>query len=124
MRDAPPCFLSNAVPGRTADGVRAGGENTHTAVISYRATRARSSNPAGPPVAALPAAWPRSSRRAVKVADREDRGAIFRTKIGDFPHQPRPRASKARCFCCARVTQQDITSGIGPERGTDQGRSS
>ena len=49
--------------------------------------------------------------RTVKVADREDRGAIFRTKIGNFPHQLRPRASRARCSPCARVTQRNITSG-------------
>ena len=48
--------------------------------------------------------------RTVKVADREDRGAIFRTKIGNFPHQLRPRASRARCSPCARVTQRNITS--------------
>jgi len=59
MGDAPSCFLSNAAPSRTADGVGAGGEKCAYYVISYCATRARASNPAGPPVAALPPAWPK-----------------------------------------------------------------
>jgi len=47
MRDAPPCFLPNAVPGRTADGGSAGGENWHDDVLSHCATRAPSANPCG-----------------------------------------------------------------------------
>ncbi len=50
MGDAPPCFASTGVPGRTADGVGAGGEKYACYVISYCATRARASNPAGPPL--------------------------------------------------------------------------
>ena len=60
MRDALPCFPFDAVPGRAADGVRAGGENYATPLCCPIVPRVL--GPAtlkGPPVATLPAAWPK-----------------------------------------------------------------
>ena len=108
MGDAPPCPLSNAVPAEPPMG-RCRWREIARYVIFHCATRARASNPAGPPLRSGLAQ--EALGRTVKVADREDRGAIFRTKFGNFPHQLRPRASRARCSPCARVTQRNITSG-------------
>ena len=58
-------------------------------MLPYRPTRARSSNPAGPPLRS--GLGQDSPGRAVKVGDREDRCAIFRTKIADFPHPIAPK---------------------------------
>jgi len=54
-------------------------ELRHPAVLSNCVTRARASNPPGPPLRSGLAQ--EALGRAVKAADREDRGAIFRTKI-------------------------------------------
>ncbi len=51
-----------AVPGREAVGAVRGATTSRADVIAHCPTRARSSNPAGPPVAPLPAAWAGSSR--------------------------------------------------------------
>ena len=91
-------------------------EIRHPAVTSHCVTRARASNPPGPPLRSGLAQ--EALGRTVKVADREDRGAIFRTRFGNFPHHLRPRPSRARCSPCARVPQQDITTGIGPGPAT------
>ena len=47
MGNAPPCFLSNAAPGRTTDGGLCRWREIRLDVISYCATRAPSANPAG-----------------------------------------------------------------------------
>ena len=88
--------------------------NTHTDVLSNCATRARASNPAGPPLRS--GLTQEALGRTVKVADREDRGAIFRTKLGaTFPAPAPPKSfTRARCSPCARVSQQEHHIGDRP----------
>ena len=75
----------------------------------------------GPALPALEQAYSKRGNRpgTPRRASPSRQTPNFRT-IGDFPHQPRPRVSKARCFRCARGSQQDITTGTGPGRATDR----
>ena len=61
MHDATPRVLSNAVQAERPMGSVRVARELLAAVLSHCPTRARSSNPAGPPVAALPPARPKEA---------------------------------------------------------------
>ena len=118
--------------GRNRQWGRAGGENTPTAVISYRATRAPSANPLCGSSAALRHGevplgigpgrpWLRPNLRQ---GPRERGPGSDRALRPHHRPTPTPSSTNPAWLRSARVSQQDITSGIGPGRETDQGRSS